>query len=470
MNVCFRFRRTMNSRMGTYDVFNVSDRKLSDLPIMKGFAIMLRFVKRIIGNKYLWLIFVPLLIGWFLLTSRLQERTYHSMTRQMDSVKKIWGGNLEQPMPSIRYKRFGSDVSILGKGRISASSIVAKLEVDYRKKGLVFYTGYNADFTGKYLIRNPENEKIYLSFIFPYPTEREQGMLRDVKLLVNGKEQPEDTEYQQNLALWTGLLDAGGSLEITVSYKGRGLNHFIYGFEPGKPINKFEIKIEVSGAKDIDYPVSTMSPTRTEDTADGKILVWELDRLLTQLNIGVILPDRINISKQIAVMVARAPFFFLLFLFTLIATLKLSGYSPNFVHIAMSSAAYFLFYPLFAYLSMYMHTVVAFILSFGILGGLICNYFRIINNKTVAAAVGIAYTFYLGITSLAALLPTYTGLILVIEGVVLLAIMMQIFSRFRNITVSELLGLADMMPRQTPEIITPSDETKGEKDEKPQSV
>ncbi len=39
--------------------------------------------------------------------------------------------------------------------------------MDYRKKGLIYYTGYNVEFAGKYKINNPENENIYLSLIFP---------------------------------------------------------------------------------------------------------------------------------------------------------------------------------------------------------------------------------------------------------------------------------------------------------------
>ena len=127
-------------------------------------------------------------------------------------------------MPSVRYKRFGSDVSSLSKAEIHASDISVIIKVDYRKKGLVYYTGYNAEFAGKYTIQNPENENIYLSFIFPYPTNQGEGVLQNVKLLVNGEEDIEDTEYQPNLTLWTGVLGPTESLEITVQYDGRGLN------------------------------------------------------------------------------------------------------------------------------------------------------------------------------------------------------------------------------------------------------
>ena len=404
---------------------------------------MFQYLKKIIFNKYIWLLFFPLLMGWLVLTLRLETRTDFVMHRQLHSVKRIWGGNLEQPMPSVRYKGFGSDVSALTKGEIHASDISVMLEMDYRKKGLVYYTGYKADFIGKYSIRNPGTEKIYLSFIFPYPMKQGEGMLRNVKLLVNDKEDIENTEYQQNLILWTGLLEPAQSLEMQVQYAGRGLNHFIYGFAPGKQINHFKMKIDVLGSGSVNYPVSTMTPTETTDTDEGTTLTWKLNSVLTQLNIGVLLPDRINIARQISVMTQRAPAFFLMFLASLCIILAISGYPLNFIRIVIISIAYFLFYPLFAYLSVYMNVVLSFILSFGVIGLLIFNYSRVVYRLNTAMANAAAYTFYLGITSIATLLPTYTGLILVIEGVVLLAIAMQVLSQHRDIKISEIFGRPD---------------------------
>ena len=401
---------------------------------------MLRIIGKMLFNKYVWLIVVPVLLIWSVLMLRLEQRTYFALNRQLESVKKIWGGNLEQPMPSIRYKSFGSDVSTLTRGELAASDVRVKLEMDYRKKGLVYYTGYNAEFLGKYTVKNPQKEKIYLSFIFPYPMQQGEGILRDVKLLVNGQEETANTEYQQNLALWTGLLEAEQAIEFTLEYHGRGLNHFIYGFEPGTQINQFTMTLDVIGAKNVDYPVSTMTPTNVETTANGVTLVWTLDRSLTEFNLGVILPDKLNVAQQISVMTRRAPAFFLLFIASVCLILKLARRPLSFIKIGVLCVAYFLFYPLFAYLSMYMSVWFAFALSFGILGGLMFNYVRIVDKFDVALAITLAYVFYSGITSLAALFPAYTGLILIIEAVLLLAVVMHVLSRYREADLITLLG------------------------------
>lgn len=402
---------------------------------------MLRIIGKMLFNKYVWLIVVPVLLIWSVLMLRLEQRTYFALNRQLESVKKIWGGNLEQPMPSIRYKSFGSDVSTLTRGELAASDVRVKLEMDYRKKGLVYYTGYNAEFIGKYTVKNPQKEKIYLSFIFPYPMQQGEGILRDVKLLVNGQEEPANTEYQQNLALWTGLLDAEQAIEFTLEYHGRGLNHFIYGFEPGTQINQFTMTIQVIGARNVDYPVSTMTPSNVETTGDGVTLTWALNRSLTEFNLGVILPDKLNVAQQISVMTRRASAFFLLFIASVCLILKLARRPLSFIKIGVLCAAYFLFYPLLAYLSMYMSVWLAFALAFAILGGLMFNYARIVDTRNAALAITLAYVFYSGITSLAALFPAYTGLILTIEAVVLLlAVVMQVLSRYRDADFMELLG------------------------------
>ena len=377
--------------------------------------------QKILLNKYFWLLFIPLTIGWHLLVLRLEARNYHAASVQKESVKKIWGGNLKQPMPSVRYKGFGSDVANLDKGRIHSADIAVKLIVDYRKKGLIHYTGYKAEFSGTYTIKNPKAEKIYLSFIFPYPMREGEGMLRNVKLLVDNQEDVENTEYQQNLIIWTGQMEPEQSLDIQVGYIGRGLNYFMYGFEGGRQINRFKMKIDVLGSSNVDYPVSTMTPTQTAETGEGKTLKWDLDSVNTMLNIGVILPDKINIARQIAVMSKRAPVFLALFLAAVFVIMSLNGFKQNFVRIAVIGAAYFLFYPWFAYLAAYMNTALSFIIALGVIGLLIFNYTRIVCTLKTAAAVSLAYVFFLGLTSLAALLPTYTGLILTIEGVLLLA-------------------------------------------------
>jgi hypothetical protein len=408
----------------------------------------LKIISAILFNKYTWLLLAPFLIGWTLLAMRLQLRTDFVMYNQLSSVMQIWGGNLEQPAPSIRYKGISSDVSTLSVADVTSSDIVVKLEVDYRKKGLVYYTGYNAAFQGKYTINNPQKEQIYLSFIFPYPMKQGQGILQDVKLLINGQEDVDNTEYQQNLILWTGALEAAKTLDMTVEYKARGLNNFVYGFEAGKHINNFKMWIDVIGAQNVDFPVSTMTPTQITEKPNGVSLLWERNSSQSQLNIGVTLPDKINIARQCQAMVERAPFFFIVFLAFLLALIKFSEIPLNFIQIAVICVAYFLFYPLLAYLSMYMDVAFSFLLSFGIIGFLIGNYARVVYRNKIAYAIVAAYAFCLGITSLAALLPTYTGLILVVEGVVVVGIMMQALARHRDIKIGDLL--ASMIPREEP--------------------
>jgi predicted tellurium resistance membrane protein TerC len=73
-----------------------------------------------------------------------------------------------------------------------------------------------------------------------------------------------------------------------------------------------------------------------------------------------------------------------------------------------------------------------------VIGLLILNYARILYGFKTAFAIVTAYLFYLGITSIAALLPTYTGLILTVEGVVLMGIIMQVLSQHKELKIGSL--------------------------------
>ena len=119
----------------------------------------------------------------------------------------------------------------------------------------------------------------------------------------------------------------------------------------------------------------------------------------------------------------------------------LSGEKVNFIPMVITSIAYFFFYPLFGYLVIYMGLTLSLSISFAVIGLLILNYMRILYGFKIGLSVFTAYIFYLGITSLAALLPEYTGLILTIEAVLLMGIIMQVLSQHKNLKIDELLGI-----------------------------
>ena len=75
------------------------------------------------------------------------------------------------------------------------------------------------------------------------------------------------------------------------------------------------------------------------------------------------------------------------------------------------------------------------------MGFLIWKYASVVYNKRVAHAIFTAYSFYLGITSIAALLPTYTGIILVIEGVVLIGIVMHVLAKHKDLSIGDLFDI-----------------------------
>jgi hypothetical protein len=54
---------------------------------------------------------------------------------------------------------------------IDASRINADLNLDYRRKGLLWYSTYVVDFEGKYTFRNPTDNPQFITFRLKFPAE-----------------------------------------------------------------------------------------------------------------------------------------------------------------------------------------------------------------------------------------------------------------------------------------------------------
>jgi hypothetical protein len=104
-------------------------------------------------------------VAWFILGSTIDHRTMQSDDKLSSGVASIWGSPQEQRPPSASYDRLEQhSVETETEGRkttrtenrrcavqlpIDASRINADLNLDYRRKGLLWYSTYVVDFDGK---------------------------------------------------------------------------------------------------------------------------------------------------------------------------------------------------------------------------------------------------------------------------------------------------------------------------------
>src|SRR5262249_43776740 len=152
---------------------------------------------------------------------------------------------------------------------------------------------------GDYQFHNPSPESAFVAFTVGLPVERSALMLRDLSLLVDGKEDPTHTEYVADRIAWRGRVDGNRSVRFTLSYRARGLERFGYRFVSGqksedsaRPVTAFKMQLRVKNLRgEVDFPVGSMAPTTIQDSGGARVYVWDVERLLTSFDIGLVLPD-----------------------------------------------------------------------------------------------------------------------------------------------------------------------------------
>jgi hypothetical protein len=375
---------------------------------------------------------VMLSVGWEVFADRLGTRTNQAYGG--DEVSRIWGGPLRQPQPTVRWRRADAATVELASGELARSEVNVDLDVQYRRRGVAEYPCYEAKFDGQYEFKNPSPEASFVAFSVGLPVDRRALMLQEIKLLVNGREEPDATEYTPERIVWTGKVPGERTARFEVSFRARGLQRFGYFFADekgagqGKPVTAFRLAMTVKGARGaLDFPVGSMSPTSDQASPQGRTMVWEVNRLLSSFDVGVELPDGRGVAVALRHLIANAPFFFLLWAFALLFALRGVSRVARALHVLGLSATYFLYFPLASYLTAYLPWAVAATLSLVAISALAVAYAWRFVGWRAGSLVALSQGFFLAVPAAAYLLPEHTGLILVISGFAALCVGLQIF-------------------------------------------
>lgn len=378
---------------------------------------------------------VGLTIGWQLFAERMEERTGRADGASND-VARIWGGPLLQPHPMIKWRRADAATAELARGEISATNVVVDLDAQYRRRGLTEYPGYETRFDGEYTFKNPATDPSFVGFTVGLPTDRNALMLRELKLLVNGVEDPDQTEYAPSQIVWTGKVDGQKTVKFQLQFKARGMTTFGYTFAPtrdgrsaseSKPITAFNLVMNVTGVPgEIDFPVGSMSPTSDVASGNGRTLVWNVERLLTSFDVGIRLPDNRGANLAMEHLTRKAPAFYLLFGGALLWAFATVRRRARAMHVLALSGAYFLFFPLATYLTAYMAWPIASGVALaGITVLCIVHAARFV-DRSAAVRVAVSAGFFLAVPTIAHLIPAHTGVILIVGAFIALGIGMHV--------------------------------------------
>lgn len=376
-------------------------------------------IKKIIA---IGIIYIVGWAGWWALGTVTSIRSNDFAYRLEPQVEALWGTRLVQEAPSFSVNIPGTR----NKRWLLPSNNTIKTEIipDYRKKGLLWYSTYTCVFDGLYSIENTQQvtEKMYLHFNFP----AKGATYDEFSIHLNNKQltTPVDTR--------TGVdeiieLAPGETADFKIHYKTRGIDSWKYIMaEKTGRVQNFSLEA-TTGFKNVDFTVDSLSPMSKTESDTGMLLSWKASDLITNGNIGIIIPEKLNPGPLTTRITYFAPVC-LFFFFILIATIGIM-YQINIhpMHYFFITAGFFAFHLLLSYLAGHVWIHFAFILSASVSTLLVTFYLSAALGKTFPYKLAVAgQLFFLILFSYTFFIKGITGIIVATGSVVTLGILMKV--------------------------------------------
>jgi inner membrane protein involved in colicin E2 resistance len=392
-------------------------------------------LKRIIAIAF---IFAGASVAWVVLGGTIFSRTYESGSELGDRVVSLWGAPQAQSPPTAfvdHAEPRTTETVENGKKKtvteqvlpVEASRVDVNLDLDYRQKGLLWYSTYRVAFLGDYAFRNTTRQD-KVSFTLKFPTE--QAIYDDLVFTVDGA--PVQLSNAKGAATGTAQVKPGETATLRVGYRSQGLTEWRYNFGSDvAQVKDFRLKM-TTNFKAIDFPDNTLSPSEKRETPGGWELSWNYKNLVSGFQIAMLMPEKLQPGPLAGRISFFAPvslffFFFLMFIITTMRGLEL--HPMNYFFLA---AAFFSFHLLLAYLVDHVSIHWSFAISSVVSVFLVISYLRlVVGTRFAAREAGLAQFIYLVMFSYAFFFKGFTGLAVTIGSILTLFVVMQITGRVR---------------------------------------
>lgn len=243
-----------------------------------------------------------------LIADQVTSRDDFANSELADDVQARWGAPVNQPAPSVRAVESGSIFTELTPLPLDRQHVTVDASMNYRKRGLRSFSGFELAFTGRYGLVNRQGHDVDVAFVFPLEVDKAQVLMSDLQFLVDGAPAPLELGEQRNRLVWAGRLPKGASVELLIRYRARGLDTFLYRLDPALPARDVKLDVAVRGGENFDYPEGVLSATDVRSSRDGIALGWRFASLESGVSLGVTLPSRQTWDTAIATMARRAWF------------------------------------------------------------------------------------------------------------------------------------------------------------------
>ena len=403
--------------------------------------------KRLFGIGF---VFMVASVAWLILGGAMNDRTDRYQWELRDQVAELWGRPQVQQAPRLDFeweteRKVRRTESVDGQKTVveevvldqhseeqsvRSTDIEAKIGLDQRRKGLIWYSLYDLGFEGawSYTHDREESGDLLLTFIFPDAN----GIYDGFHFRINGEERADRLQPRDGRVEARVPVTPGQTVTLEVDYQTRGLDTWSY--LPSEGVGNVEAfsMVATTDFTTIDFPSQSLSPSSKSESDSGWVLNWDFERVVTSYGMGVVVPSRIQPGELASEMALSAPvslLFFFVILFVLATLRDIDIHPINYLFIA---ASFFAFHLLFAYTVDILPITSAFILCSVVSMTLVVSYMRlVVSSRFAFMETALAQLIYLIGFSLAHFSGSYTGLTVTILSILTLFLLMQLTGRLK---------------------------------------
>ena len=391
-------------------------------------------------------IFACTCVAWIILGTSIFYRTDNLEPVLSARVGSTWGTTQAQKPPTATYytdalrrvkvEEDGKKVekeerySLAHPVELASSRVAADFQIDYRKKGLLWFSTYKVAFGGEYTFKNPTGVEEAFTIRLPLPAK--QAVYDNLELTVDGAPLALTSSGQDVSAIARVAPNATANLKV--GYRSQGLDQWSYQFSNGEEvarINDFHLLVKTN-FDGFDFPENTLSPTEKRQSGSGWELKWDYQNLVSGFNVALKMPQKLQPGPLAGKISYFAPvsLFFFFFLIFILSTLRGIDLHPmNYFFLA---AAFFAFHLLLAYLCDHVSIHAAFAISSLVSIVLVVSYLRLaVNLRFALVDAGLSQLIYLVLFSYAFFFEGFTGLAVTIGAILTLVVVMQMTGRIK---------------------------------------